>query len=57
LGHVGEVDGKRERAACAGGTAAEVVAEAEVLITMLPGTQELHDVMFSPAALGPASPT
>jgi hypothetical protein len=27
-----------------------VAAEAEVLITILPGSQELHDVMLIPAA-------
>ena len=32
-------------------------AEAEVLITILPGSQELHDVMLIPrSARGPASP-
>jgi 3-hydroxyisobutyrate dehydrogenase len=40
-----------------GGTPDEVAAEAEVLITILPGTQELHDVMLIPhSARGPASP-
>jgi hypothetical protein len=34
-----------------------VAAEAEVLITILPGTQELHDVLLIPrSARGPASP-
>jgi 3-hydroxyisobutyrate dehydrogenase len=32
-----------------GGAPAEVAAEAEVLITMLPGTQELREVMLVPA--------
>jgi hypothetical protein len=31
-----------------GGTSDEVAAEAEVLITTLPGSQELHDVMLIP---------
>jgi hypothetical protein len=31
-----------------GGTPAEVAAEAEVLITIAPGSQELHDVMLIP---------
>src|SRR5690348_8762966 len=31
-----------------GGTPAETAAEAEVLITVLPGSQELHDVMIIP---------
>jgi 3-hydroxyisobutyrate dehydrogenase-like beta-hydroxyacid dehydrogenase len=31
-----------------GAAPAEVAAEAEVLITMLPGTRELHDVMLVP---------
>ena len=40
-----------------GGTPDEVAAEAEVLITILPGSQELHDVMLIPcSARGPASP-
>ena len=40
-----------------GRTHDEVAAEAEALITILPGTQELHDVMLIPcSARGPASP-
>jgi 3-hydroxyisobutyrate dehydrogenase-like beta-hydroxyacid dehydrogenase len=40
-----------------GGTPDETAAEAEVLITILPGSQELHDVMLIPrSARGPASP-
>jgi 3-hydroxyisobutyrate dehydrogenase len=40
-----------------GGTPAETAAEAEVLITILPGSQELHDVMIIPRSTrGPASP-
>jgi 3-hydroxyisobutyrate dehydrogenase-like beta-hydroxyacid dehydrogenase len=40
-----------------GGAPDEVAAEAEVLITILPGSQELHDVMLIPAAREePASP-
>jgi 3-hydroxyisobutyrate dehydrogenase-like beta-hydroxyacid dehydrogenase len=31
-----------------GGTPDEVAAQAEVLITILPGSQELHDVMLIP---------
>ena len=31
-----------------GGTPAEMAAEAGVLITILPGSQELHDVMLIP---------
>jgi 3-hydroxyisobutyrate dehydrogenase-like beta-hydroxyacid dehydrogenase len=31
-----------------GGTGTEVAAVADVLITMLPGTQELHDMMLAP---------
>jgi len=33
-----------------GGTPDEVAAEAEALITMLPRSRELHDVMIIPAA-------
>ena len=40
-----------------GGTPDEVAAEAEVLIIVLPGSQELHGVMIiSSSARGPASP-
>ena len=40
-----------------GGTPDEVAAEAEVLITIVPGSQERHDVMLIPrSARGPASP-
>jgi 3-hydroxyisobutyrate dehydrogenase-like beta-hydroxyacid dehydrogenase len=39
------------------GTPAETAADAEVLITILPGARELHDVMLIPGdARGPASP-
>jgi 3-hydroxyisobutyrate dehydrogenase len=34
-----------------GGTAAEVAVTAEVLITMLPGTRELHDMMLMPGGV------
>jgi hypothetical protein len=41
-----------------GGTPDEVAAEAEVLIVVVPGSQELHGVMIiSPSAQGPASPS
>jgi hypothetical protein len=41
-----------------GGTPDEVAAEAEVLIIIVPGSQELHDVMIIPrSARGPASPS
>jgi 3-hydroxyisobutyrate dehydrogenase-like beta-hydroxyacid dehydrogenase len=33
-----------------GGTPDEVAAEAEVLIIIVPGSQELHDVMVIPVA-------
>ena len=40
-----------------GGTPDEVAAEAEALITIVPGSRELHDVMLIPrSARGPASP-
>ncbi len=42
--------------AVGGGAPAEVAAEAEVLITMLPGTQELHDVMLVPGGALAALP-
>jgi 3-hydroxyisobutyrate dehydrogenase-like beta-hydroxyacid dehydrogenase len=41
-----------------GGTPDEVAAEVEVLIIIVPGSQELHDVMIIPrSARGPASPS
>ena len=40
-----------------GGTPDETAAEAEALITIVPGNRELHDVMLIPrSARGPASP-
>jgi 3-hydroxyisobutyrate dehydrogenase-like beta-hydroxyacid dehydrogenase len=54
----GELDSMVAGWGCAG--AAHLMrwrAEAEVLITILPGSQELHDVMLIPrSARGPASP-
>jgi len=41
-----ELDSRPAGAGC--GAPAETAAEAEVLITMLPGTRELHDVMLIP---------
>jgi 3-hydroxyisobutyrate dehydrogenase len=39
-----------------GGTGIEVAAVADVLITMLPGTQELHDMMLAPGGVLAAMP-
>jgi 3-hydroxyisobutyrate dehydrogenase len=39
-----------------GGTGTEVAAVADVLITMLPGTQELHDMMLAPGGVLAALP-
>jgi 3-hydroxyisobutyrate dehydrogenase-like beta-hydroxyacid dehydrogenase len=52
----GQLDNMVAKWGAVGGTPDEV-AEAEVLITILPGSQELHDVKLIPrSARGPASP-
>jgi 3-hydroxyisobutyrate dehydrogenase len=57
----GDVRTEREGAVTAcgarwGGSGIEVAAVADVLITMLPGTQELHDLMLAPGGVLAALP-
>ena len=57
----GDVCADREDAVSAcgarrGGTGAEVAEGADVLITMLPGTRELHDLMLAPGGVLAALP-
>ena len=56
----GDLRSGRQAAAAAcgarwGGTAAEVAVTAEVLITVLPGTRELHDMMLMPGEIAALS--
>ncbi len=57
----GDVRAERESAVAAsgahwGGTGIQVAAAADLLITMLPGTQELHDMMLAPGGVLAALP-